>query len=246
MQQTSLSQSAADSGAPGGALRFAFVRSLPITVSYLFTSAAYGILFTQTLPRADLAGLASIIDYAGAFQFVLVTLLGAGASAATIALTALFMNIRHIFYGISFIDDFKKTGKLYPYMIMTLTDETYSLLSSISEYPKGIDKPKAQFLIQLFSHLSWITGSIIGAIAGQVIPYDMTGIDYCLTALFITILVDQWRSAASHIPTLIGIGLAILMLLILGPDAFLLPTLIGSVGVLLLCRPILTKPDAGA
>lgn len=88
---------------------------------------AYGILLGQGGYNFLWAWFSSAAVYTGAFQFVLATFLTSGASLVTVGLTALFMNSRHIFYGLSFVQDFKKTGKWYPYMIFTLTDETYSL-----------------------------------------------------------------------------------------------------------------------
>lgn len=106
-------------------LKQAFVKALPITGSYLFVSMAYGL----TMQEAELSWFWSLFTsltvYTGAFQFVLVTFLSSGASILTIALTALFMNSRQFFYGLTFVEDFKKMGKRYPYMVHTMTDETY-------------------------------------------------------------------------------------------------------------------------
>lgn len=106
-------------------LKQAFVKALPITGSYLFVSMAYGL----TMQEAGLSWFWSLFTsltvYTGAFQFVLVTFLSSGASILTIALTALFMNSRQFFYGLTFVEDFKKMGKRYPYMVHTMTDETY-------------------------------------------------------------------------------------------------------------------------
>ena len=106
-------------------LKQAFVKALPITGSYLFVSMAYGLM----MPEAGLSWFWSLFTsltvYTGAFQFVLVTFLSSGASILTIALTALFMNSRQFFYGLTFVEDFKKMGKRYPYMVHTMTDETY-------------------------------------------------------------------------------------------------------------------------
>lgn len=103
------------------------MQTIPIAFSYFFISMAYGILLGQGGYNFLWAWFSSAAVYTGAFQFVLATFLTSGASLVTVGLTALFMNSRHIFYGLSFVQDFKKTGKWYPYMIFTLTDETYSL-----------------------------------------------------------------------------------------------------------------------
>lgn len=178
----------------------------------------------------------SVFIYTGAFQFVLASFLTSGASFLTVALTALFMNSRQVFYGLSCIDDFKKTGKKYPYMIQTLTDETYALYNSITEYPADVNKPQAQFYIALLSHMTWLLGTIVGNLAGNLIPSNIRGVDFALTALFITIVIDQWRGTDNHIPALTGAICSVVFLLLLGPDSFLLPSLILTSGLLMLSR----------
>lgn len=216
--------------------RFAFIKDLPITVSYFFVSMAFGLVMQQGGWGWTWAASISIFIYTGAFQFVLASFLSTGASFLTVALTALFMNSRQVFYGLSYIDDFKKTGKKYPYMIQTLTDETYALYNSISEYPEGVDKPQAQFYIALLSHLTWLAGTIVGNLAGNLIPSNIQGVDFALTALFITIVIDQWKAAESHIPALTGAICSVVFLILLGPDSFLLPSLIVTSGLLMLGR----------
>ncbi len=123
-------------------LKQAFVKALPITGSYLFVSMAYGL----TMQEAELSWFWSLFTsltvYTGAFQFVLVTFLSSGASILTIALTALFMNSRQFFYGLTFVEDFKKMGKRYPYMVHTMTDETYKAENADCE--KRQEQIKAQ------------------------------------------------------------------------------------------------------
>ena len=120
-------------------------------------------------------------------------------------------------------------------MIFSLTDETYSLLCSL-KVPEGIDEKKAMFLIALFDQLYWVAGSVLGAALGQVLPFDMTGIDFAMTALFVTIFVDQWREAKSHLPAIVGLCSAAVCLLIFGGSNFILPSLIITVGILMALR----------
>lgn len=216
--------------------RFAFVKNLPITVSYFFVSMAFGLVMQQGGWNWPWAASISIFIYTGAFQFVLASFLTSGASFITVALTALFMNSRQVFYGLSYIDDFKKTGKKYPYMIQTLTDETYALYNSIPEYPEDVNKPQAQFYIALLSHMTWLLGTIVGNLAGNLIPSNIKGVDFALTALFITIVIDQWKGTDNHIPALTGGVCSVVFLLLLGPDSFLLPSLILTSGLLMLSK----------
>ena len=178
--------------------------------------------------------LMSVFIYAGSMQYVAIDLLGQGAGFITIALTTLAVNARHLLYGLSMLGKYKDAGKKKPYLIFSLTDETYSLLV------KGEDKKEDDatffFLVSLFDQIYWITGSLIGVLAGHFIPINTTGIDFSLTALFITVVVDQWREGSKHWPAITGGIAAVICRLIFGADSFLLPTM----AAILIC---LAAPD---
>lgn len=247
-------------------VRQAFWRALPIMGSYLFVSMSYGLLMQEAGYRWGWSLLVSLTVYTGAFQFVLITFLSSGASLLTIGLTALFMNSRQFFYGLTFVEDFPQMGKRYPYMVHTMTDETYATNCALQmekeQAEKGsvdmtgipgetsavniIDKERIydeMFWIALFARISWMTGAVAGGMIGQSLPVDLKGIDFCMTALFVTIFIDQWRAAKSHIPALLGLGCGVVLLLVVGPDYFLLPTLLLVSGILLLVRGQIREGD---
>ena len=215
-------------------VRFAFYKTIPVLLGYLFLGLAFGLLLQEAGYSFWWALLSSGIVYAGSIQFVLVEFLSGGTGFLTVAVMTLLINSRHAFYGLSFVEKFRKM-KTYPYMIFSLTDETYSLLCSL-KVPEGIDEKKAMFLIALFDQLYWVAGSVLGAALGQVLPFDMTGIDFAMTALFVTIFVDQWREAKSHLPAIVGLCSAAVCLLIFGGSNFILPSLIITVGILMALR----------
>ena len=159
-------------------LKTAFVKSIPIFCSYVFVSMAYGMMMASAgFPWYD-SLLVSLTVYTGAFQFVLITFLSSGASLITIALTALLMNSRQSFYSITFLKEFKQMGRRKLYMIHTMTDETYAVNCTL-DLPKK-EKEDTMFLVALFSRCYWIVGSVLGGILGQIIPFDLTGLDYCM------------------------------------------------------------------
>ena len=215
-------------------VRFAFYKTIPVLLGYLFLGLAFGLLLQEAGYSFWWALLSSGIVYAGSIQFVLVEFLSGGTGFLTVAVMTLLINSRHAFYGLSFVEKFRKM-KTYPYMIFSLTDETYSLLCSL-KVPEGIDEKKAMFLIALFDQLYWVAGSVLGAALGQVLPFDMTGIDFAMTALFVTIFVDQWREAKSHLPAIVGLCSAAVCLLIFGGSNFILPSLLITVGILMALR----------
>ena len=213
-------------------LKTAFIKSIPIFCSYVFVSMAYGMMMASAgFPWYD-SLLVSLTVYTGAFQFVLITFLSSGASLITIALTALLMNSRQSFYSLTFLKEFKQMGRRKLYMIHTMTDETYAVNCTL-DLPKK-EKEDTMFLVALFSRCYWMIGSVLGGILGQIIPFDLTGIDFCMTALFLIIFIDQWEKAEKHTPVLTGLGIGILCLLIFGENRFMLPALLMVSALLLL------------
>ena len=212
-------------------LKTAFVKSIPIFCSYVFVSMAYGMMMASAgFPWYD-SLLVSLTVYTGAFQFVLITFLSSGASLITIALTALLMNSRQSFYTLTFLKEFKQMGRRRLYMIHTMTDETYAVNCTL-DLPKK-EKEDTMFLVALFSRCYWMIGSVLGGILGQIIPFDLTGIDFCMTALFLIIFIDQWEKAEKHTPALTGLAIGVICLLIFSENRFMLPALL-IVSVLLL------------
>lgn len=225
--------------------RFAFRQSLGVLFGYVFLGTAFGILLRQAGFGALWSLAFSGLVYAGSLQFVLAGFLAAPTALPTVALMSLFINARHLFYGLSFIERFRSMGKKRPYMIFSLTDETYSVLCGMDEVPAGVDKNGAMFLVALLDQLYWVAGSLLGTFAGGL-PLDFTGIDFSMTALFLVIFLEQWRGAKSHLPALLGLGCGAVFLLALGPDNFLLSALCTTVAVLLLARPVLNREKEAA
>lgn len=157
-------------------VRFALVKSSPILFSYLFVSMAYGILMAEAGFPWAAALLVSLTVYTGAFQFVLTALLSSGASLITIAVTALFMNSRQAFYSLSFVNDFQHMGPRKPYMIHTMTDETYAVNCTL-HLPDG-DRREVMFWVAVFARCSWMLGAVLGGALPSAIMAVL--IVYCL------------------------------------------------------------------
>jgi 4-azaleucine resistance transporter AzlC len=172
-------------------IKTAFVKSIPILCSYLFVGMAYGIMMEEAGFHWYYSLFVSLTVYTGAFQFVLITFLSSGASWLTIAVTAFLMNSRQTFYSLTFVEDFKRMGKRLPYMIHTMTDETYAVNCTLEKTLKG--REDIMFWVAFFSRCYWMIGTVGGAVIGQLIPFDLEGIDFCMTALFVIIFIDQWE-----------------------------------------------------
>lgn len=218
-------------------IKKAFIATLPVMAGYSVLSMGFGILLRSKGYGVGWALAMSGFIYAGSMQYLAVDLLTGGVSLITAALTTLMVNARHLFYGISMIDKYKNTSWKKPYLIFALTDEVYSL--NCGDLPKDIDNPSLYyFLVSIFNHSYWVIGSVIGSLLGSVIPFNTEGIDFTLTALFVTVFVEQWKSTKNHIPALTGIISSVLCILIFGADKFLIPSMILIAAVLTFSRVI--------
>lgn len=216
-------------------ITYALRRTVPVACGYIFLGMAFGILLSEAGYGPAWALASSLFVYAGSMQFVMVSLLAAGAPLYTVAVTTFLVNARHIFYGLGFIEKYRGMGRRFPYMVFSLTDETYSVLCSMDP-PDGLDWNDCAFYVSLFDQFYWVLGSVLGAALGQAIPVDLTGIDFSMTALFVVIFVDQWKQFPSHIPALTGLLCALASLLLFGPDNFLLIALIAAMAILAALR----------
>lgn len=222
-------------------LLFSFKKSIPVMLGYLFMGFAAGILMSEAGYGWFWSFLSSFTILSGTMQFVLVDFLKNHTPIITVIIMTFLINCRYMFYGLSFIEKFKQM-KTRIYMIFSITDETYSIMCSFKE-TEGVDLKKASFFLALFDHIYWVTGCVLGTIAKSAIPYDLTGIDFSMTALFVVILVEQWKSSKSHIPQIAGFLSSALFLIILGADNFLLPSIIVTVTILMLFKPRILKRE---
>lgn len=214
-------------------LKKSFISTVPVMTGYLVLGFGFGIILKANGYGILLAFAMSFLIYAGSMQYVAIGLLTGGASLVTTAITTLMVNARHLFYGISMLDKYRNTGKIKPYLIFALTDETYSLVCGDNTDMTENERKRYYFFVSLFNHIYWIAGSVLGAVIGTVVKFNSEGIDFALTALFLTVFIEQWRTAEKHAPAVIGVGASVLSLIIFGSENFLIPAML--VISLLLC-----------
>ena len=212
--------------------KLAFIKTLPVMAGYLVLGFGFGVILEQSGFGILWALAMSITIFAGSMQYVAVSLLSGGVSLVTAAITTLMVNARHLFYGISMIEPYKHAGKLKPYMMFGLTDETYSLVCT-TVCPEDMNFHRYAFFVTLLDHIYWIAGGALGVLAGALIPINFQGVEFAMTALFITVFVEQWKNTKNHIPSIIGVLASVLCLVIFGGDSFLIPAMI-AIGTALL------------
>ena len=224
-------------------IKTAFIKSLPVLAGYLVIGFGFGMIcekngygFLWTLAM-------SLFIYAGSMQYVTISLLTSNASLLTAFFTTLMVNARHLFYGISMVEHYKGSGKYKPYLIFGLTDETYSLVCT-GEAPNGLDFHKYSVWVTIFNHFYWIIGSVLGVLVGTILKINTTGVEFSMTALFITVFVEQWRRTKNHTPAIIGLFANLVCLIIFGSNNFLIFSMIFiSILLILFKKKIEYKED---
>ena len=184
----------------------------------------------------------STFIYAGSMQFAAISLMTSAFSPVSAFLLTLMVNARHLFYGLSMLKPFERMGKRKPYMIFSLTDETYSLLCAIPNKENREGK-QLMFCISLFDQLYWIIGSVLGATIGSLLAFDTTGIDFAMTALFTVIFVEQWLAAKQHGAVYIAIAAILISTALFQLSNFLLPALILLVILLVIFQDKVEKKE---
>ena len=208
--------------------------SFPIMVTFLVLGTGYGILMQKHGFGWIWSMVSGIIIFSGTVQFVSVSMLS-GGSVIMAALTALMVAARHIFFSISMIGRYCEEGRRKWYLFYALCDETYAMLSR-DDMPEGVNVSAYRMLVTLFDQSSWVLGSALGGIAGSILPFDSTGIDFAMTALFTTVFIQQWIDSKCHIPAILGITATLLSRILFGRDLFLIPAMVIILGVLILMR----------
>lgn len=225
-------------------LKAVFLDTVPVLTGYLFLGMGFGILLSENGYGVLWALAMSIFVFAGSGQYLAVSLLANSSGLLSAAIATLLVNARHLFYGISLLEKYKGTGKKKPYLIFALTDETYSLVTQ-NEPPEGMSRHSYCFTVSVLDHIYWITGCTLGALVGQFIPINYEGIEFVLTALFVTMFVDRWLTNKDHFSAIVGACATLVSLLLFGSEFFLIPAMV-LIALLLTLSPKTGRRDSNA
>ena len=174
----------------------------PVAMGYVPLGTVFGFLFVQAGGEWWLAILSSLLVYAGAAQYMMIPMIAAGLPIGTIALATLIVNLRHVFYGLSLLDRFPRHLGLRGYMIFALTDETYSVLTTLP----ATTPPRQMALVALLNQSWWVLGTTLGALLGARAQITLAGLDFVLAALFAVLATEQWRSRKSAAPLWVALA----------------------------------------
>ena len=213
----------------------AFIVSIPVMMGYGVLGFAFGLLVVSINYPWYLALIMSIFIYAGALQFLAIGFFSTKLGFIDIFIASIFVNIRQSFYGLSVLKKFKKTGKLKPYLIFGLTDETYALLTTVKENEQ-LKSKYYYFYLTLLNQSYWIIGTLCGALFGSLIKFNTQGLDFSLTALFIVLAIEQYKVSKKILPFIIGAFASILAFVVAPIDNMLIIAICSSIIGMLIFR----------
>ncbi|MCI6085150.1 AzlC family ABC transporter permease [Selenomonas sp.] len=220
------------------AFRAAFPHTIPIFAGFWFLGMAYGIYMNALGFSFVYPALMALFIFGGSLEFVAGSMLVASFAPVQALLLALIIQARHLFYGIAMLDRFRGLGWKRPYLIFGMCDETFSI-NYAADIPQDVDRGWFMFFVTLLNQVYWVSGAALGGLLGGVLPFDTTGVEFAMTALFLVIFLEQWLKERQHITALIGLGATIACRLVFPVDSFLIPTMIVIlVALTLLRRPI--------
>lgn len=224
------------------ALKAAFPHTIPIMTGFLFLGASYGIYMNVSGFEFWYPIITSMLIFAGSVEFVTVNLLLGAFNPLQAFLLALMINARHIFYGISMLDKYRGTGLKKFYLIYGMCDESFSV-NYTAKIPEDVDKGWFMFFVNLLNQIYWVAGATIGGILGGVIAFNTNGIEFVMTAMFVVIFLEQWLKEKNHIPSILGLVISVVCLILFGADKFIIPSMAAMLIILTLLRKVLDKGD---
>ena len=216
-------------------LAAAFPHTVPVLTGYLVLGMAYGVLMQAKGYGAIWAFLMSAVAFCGSMQFVAITLLTGAFDPVGAFLMSLMVNARHLFYGVSMLGKYSGMGWAKVPLVYTLSDETFSIVSSV-EPPEGIGARDFYLAVSALDYIYWVGGSVLGALAGQFIRFDTTGLDFALTGLFVVLFIEQVKNPENRRSGVIGMACTVTALAVFGADKLVIPAMILVLVLLLLGR----------
>mgnify|MGYP000715826761 CR=1 FL=1 len=206
------------------ALKAAFPHTVPILTGYLAVGLAYGLLMASKGYNFLWSGFVSAFAFCGSMQYVAITLLTTAFDPLSAFFLSLMVNARHLFFALALLPKYRGLGKLRYFLIYTLSDENFSLSSTV--------EPPEDMLTWLY----WIVFSMLGGLIGELITFDLTGIDFALTALFVVLFIEQAVHRENRPAGFMGLACSVAGLAVFGADSMVIPAMVLTLVALLLGR----------
>lgn len=214
------------------ALRAAFPATVPVLTGYFCLGVAYGLLMAANGYGPLWSVLMSAIGFGGSMQYAAVSILVTAFVPLQAFLLTLMVNARHMFYGLSMLERYKGLGWARFPLIYTLSDETFSLVSTLDP-PEGVGRREFYLCVSLLDYSYWVIATALGGVLGSVMTFNTTGLDFSLTALFVVLFLEQWKERERRGAGIAGIACAALSLAVFGPDRLVIPAMVMILALLL-------------
>jgi 4-azaleucine resistance transporter AzlC len=177
---------------------------LPIFLGYVPVGTAFGILARQLGFTVADAVICSATALAGAGQFIALSLLGGGATAAaTIAATAV-VNMRYLLFATTLAPHLRgASGAARSWLAFSLTDETFAV--NLAERRAGRADVASMAGVGVIAWCGWVLGTTIGAVGSGLVRDPSTwGVDFAMPAMFAALFVALAEDRRHVIVGLIG------------------------------------------
>ena len=182
----------------------------PVAAGYIPLGLAYGLLVVQLGLPWWMAPALSLAAYSGSAELLVVTLV-----------TMLLVNFRLLFFAFSFPLHVVEGRVARLFSMYALVDEAYALTAA---RPNGWTKPRL-LAMQVLFHLTWLVSGVVGVLAGSLIPTQIEGLDFALTALFITLTLDAARTR-HEAPSVLLAGASFAVAMVVVPGQHLMGALL--------------------
>lgn len=220
----------------------AFPHTIPIFAGFWFLGLTYGIYMNVSGFSFWYPMLMSVTIFAGSMEFVTCNLLLGAFNPLQAFVMTLMINARHLFYGISMLDKYRGTGWKKFYLIFGMCDETFSV-NYTAEIPEDVDRGWFMTAVTFLNQCYWFLGATLGGIFGSFLHFNTEGLDFVMTAMFVVIFMEQWLKEKDHTSALLGLGISFFCLVAFGADNFIIPSMLGILGVLTLLRGKLEREE---
>ncbi len=220
MQQTD----AAGSGVIRRAFRAAFPFTIPIFAGFFFLGLTYGVYMHVAGFSFWYPMLMALTIFGGSLEFIAANMLLAPFAPLSALLIALLVQARHLFYGIAMLDKFRGLGWKKIYLIFGMCDETFSI-NYTAAIPPNVDRGWFMFFVTLLNQMYWVGSAALGGMLGSLISFNTNGLEFCMTAMFVVIFLEQFLQEKQHITAYIGLAATAVSLAVFGADNFMLPAM---------------------
>lgn len=206
------------------AFRAAFPLTIPIFAGFFFLGLTYGVYMNVAGFSFWYPMLMALTIFGGSLEFIAANMLLAPFAPLSALLIALLVQARHLFYGIAMLDKFKGLGWKKIYLIFGMCDETFSI-NYTAAIPPNVDRGWFMFFVTLLNQMYWVGSAALGGILGSLISFNTNGLEFCMTAMFVVIFLEQFLKEKQHITAYIGLIATAVSLAVFGADNFMLPAM---------------------